>query len=113
MIRLAFPSGARALLGILAVLIGVAVVVPAARGGMRSSASIAKLAARVMRRDPGKEVGGNTQVATAAGRRLLGVPDRVNFMMALGPREVIVGGAGHDEVGALGDAAQIYAGGGP
>jgi hypothetical protein len=37
----------------------------------------------------------------------------VNFIMALGPREVIVGGAGHDELGALGDAARIHGGAGP
>ena len=66
-----------------------------------------------MRRDPGKRIGGNTQVGTRPGQRLIGVPGRVNFIMALGPREVIVGGAGHDELGALGDAARIYGGAGP
>jgi hypothetical protein len=52
-------------------------------------------------------------VATAVGARVLGVPGRVNFIMALGPRERIVGGSNHDELGALGDAAKISGGGGP
>jgi hypothetical protein len=36
--------------------------------------SKAELAARAMRLDPGARLGGNTQVATAAGARVLGVP---------------------------------------
>ena len=79
---------------------------------LTSNSSRARLAARLMRLDPGKPVGGNTQVGTAPGQRLVGVPARVNFIMALGPHEVIVGGAGHDELGALGDAAKIYGGAG-
>ena len=80
---------------------------------MGSGSSRNKLAARLMRLDPGKPVGGKTRVATAPGQRLLGVPGRVNFMMGLGPREVIVGGASHDELGSLGEADTIDGGAGP
>jgi hypothetical protein len=80
---------------------------------LASSAGRLRLAARLMRLDPGKQLGGNTQVGTGAGQHLLGVPGRVNFIMALGPHEVIVGGAGHDELGALGDSVTIYGGAGP
>jgi hypothetical protein len=104
---------ARAGLGTAAAVIGLGVLVPAAMGDVKSSSGRAKLAARLMRLDPGAQVGGNTQVATAAGARLLGVPRRTNYMMGLGRRSVIVGGAGHDELGVLGDAGRIYGGGGP
>lgn len=66
-----------------------------------------------MRLDPGAQVGGNSQVASAAGARLLGVPHRVNLHAGVGPREVIMGGPGHDELGVLGDAGRICGGGGP
>jgi Ca2+-binding RTX toxin-like protein len=113
MLTVAFPRWVRALVGVLAVVIGGVVVVPAVSGRAAASVSKDKLAARLMRLDPGARLGGNTQVATAAGARLLGVPGRANFTIGLGPREVLVGGARHDELGALGDAAQIYGGGGP
>lgn len=113
MFGLAFQRGPRAVLGAAAAVIGLGALVPAAMGDVKSSSGRAKLAARLMRLDPGAQVGGNTQVATAAGARLLGVPRRTNYMMGLGRRSVIVGGAGHDELGVLGDAGRIYGGGGP
>jgi RTX calcium-binding nonapeptide repeat (4 copies) len=63
--------------------------------------------------DPGARVGGNTQAATAAGARVLGAPERANFMVALGARERIVGGAGHDELQARGSADRVFGAGGP
>jgi len=109
----AFPGWVRALVGVLAAMIGVGVVVPAALGRAAASSGKDKLAVRLIRLDPGARRGGNTQVATAVGARLVGVPGRVNYMIGLGPREVIVGGAGHDELGALGAGARIDGGGGP
>ena len=113
MLGLGFHRETRVLFGALAVVISVAVVVPAALGAASSSSALDKLAARLRRLDPGKRVGGDTQVGTAPGQRLVGRPGRANFIIALGPHEVIVGGAGHDELGALGDAAKIYGGAGP
>ncbi|MBV8988868.1 MAG: hypothetical protein JO372_09950 [Solirubrobacterales bacterium] len=113
MFGLGLRRGVRVFWGALAVVIGVGVAVPVALGGVGSSSARNKLAARLMRLDPGKPVGGKTQVATAPRQRLVGAPGRVNFMMALGSREVIVGGARHDELGALGNAAKIYGGAGP
>jgi hypothetical protein len=107
------PNGARALLATFAVVICGWLVAPAALGRTGASSDRDRLAARVMRLDPGARLGGNTQVATAPGARLVGVPGRVNFMIALGPRERIVGGAGHDELGARGaTAARIDGAGG-
>jgi hypothetical protein len=108
-----FPRGARALPAAFAVVVCAGLVAPAALGRVGASSGRDRLAARVMRLDPGALIGGNTQVATAAGARLFGVPRRVNFMIALGPRERIVGGARHDELGARGAAAaRIYGAGG-
>lgn len=70
-------------------------------------------AARFLRVDPGARVGGNTQVAAAARARLVGVPRRVNFMLGLGPRQRIVGGRGHDQLGVRGLAGRIFGAGGP
>jgi hypothetical protein len=108
----ASPRRARLLVGTAVVMVGVAVMVSAASGRERPSASGGELAARLVRLDPGARVGGNTQVATAAGARVLGVGGRVNFVVALGARERIVGGAGHDELGARGAADRVYGGGG-
>jgi hypothetical protein len=89
------------------------VFVGGAQAGSRGGIGRERLADLLLRRDPGAAVGGNTQVATAVGARVSGVPGRVNFIMALGPRERIVGGSNHDELGALGDAAKISGGRGP
>jgi hypothetical protein len=102
--------GTWVLLGALAVGL---VFVGAARAGAPGEKGRERLADRLLRRDPGAAVGGNTQVATAVGARVFGVPGRMNFIMALGPRERIVGGSDHDELGALGDAARISGGAGP
>ncbi len=69
-----------------------------------------KLAARLLQLDPGARLGGNTQVATAEEALLAGVPGRVNFILGLGERQTIVGGPGHDQLGARGAGAQIRGG---
>jgi hypothetical protein len=84
-----------------------------ALAGERASGRSDRLAARLLRLDPGARLGGNTQVATVAEARLSGVPGRMNVMVGLGPRETIVGGARHDELGVRGDAGRIFGAGGP
>jgi Ca2+-binding RTX toxin-like protein len=74
-----------------------------------------RLAKVLLKRDPGKPVDGETLVATKTGAVLRGARRRINFEMALGRREVLFGGATHDELGAyIGiRGARIYGGGGP
>jgi hypothetical protein len=57
--------------------------------------------AKVLRkRDPGKRVNGVTLVGTKTGVVLRGARRRINFELALGRGEVLIGGATHDELGA-------------
>jgi hypothetical protein len=72
-----------------------------------------EFAVRLLRLDPGARVGGNTQVATPVGAGLVGVRGRVNFMLGLGHRQRIVGGRGHDQLGARGHGARVHGAGGP
>jgi hypothetical protein len=104
MLAVAFPRRTQALVGALAVVISVVAAVPAVVGNAEASADSDLLAARLMRLDPGARLGANTQVATVTRGRLSGVRDRVNFMMGLGSRQRIVGGASHDQLGARGAA---------
>ena len=104
MLAVAFPRRTQALVGALAVVISVGAAVPAVVGNAEASADSDLLAARLMRLDPGARLGANTQVATVTRGRLSGVRDRVNFMMGLGSRQRIVGGASHDQLGARGAA---------
>ena len=69
-----------------------------------------RLASRLLRLDPGALVGGNTQVASVAGARVVGVPGRVNFMLGLAARQRIVGGNGHDQLGARGAGGRVHGG---
>jgi hypothetical protein len=69
-------------------------------------------AARLMARNPGRRVAGNTVVSTIAGQRVYGDPRRPNFIMALGARETVVSSAVGDQVGAMGDRARIDSRGG-
>jgi RTX calcium-binding nonapeptide repeat (4 copies) len=113
MLAVAFPLGTRALVGALALMVCVGAAVPAVLGNAGARPDRDKLAARLLRLDPGARVGGNTQVASAAGARLLGVPGRVNFMVGLGPRERLVGGSEHDQLGAFGaGGARVHGAGG-
>jgi RTX calcium-binding nonapeptide repeat (4 copies) len=58
-----------------------------------------QLAKMLRKRDPGKRVGGRTLVGTRTEAVLRGARGRINFMMALGDRETLIGGQGHDELG--------------
>ncbi|HEY3943829.1 MAG TPA: hypothetical protein VGL78_01260 [Solirubrobacteraceae bacterium] len=62
--------------------------------------------------DPGARIGANTIVGTSNGDSLLGVANRVNFIVALGSGERMVGGRGADQLGALGRDATIQGGAG-
>jgi hypothetical protein len=92
-----------------------AACVPALVGDASAFTSREQLAKLLLRRDPGKRVRGTTLVGTKTGAVLRGAPGRINFMMALGDREVLVGGNGHDELGAYVGTrgVRIYGGAGP
>lgn len=62
--------------------------------------------------DPGARIGANTIIGTTNGDSLLGVPHRINFIVALGSRETILGGSRADQLGALGRSATIQGGAG-
>jgi Ca2+-binding RTX toxin-like protein len=100
-------AGARTPMMVVAVVVALGVLVPAT-SGQRASPGNRALAAQLLARDPGARVGGNSQVATATRVRVLGVPRRMNFILGLGPREWIVGGARDDQLGARGDANRVY-----
>jgi hypothetical protein len=113
MLAVAFPRGTRALVGALAVIVFVGAAVPAVLGNAGASPGRDNLAARLLRLDPAARVGGNTQVASALGRRIVGVPGRVNFILGLGHRQRIIGGNRHDQLGAHGHGARVHGAGGP
>ncbi|MBV8989278.1 MAG: hypothetical protein JO372_12040 [Solirubrobacterales bacterium] len=75
-----------------------------------ASPRLLALAARIARADPGRFVGGNTIVGTGDGGSLFGVPDRANFIFALGANETIFGGRDWNELGAVGNGVTIHAG---
>jgi RTX calcium-binding nonapeptide repeat (4 copies) len=112
MLAVAFPRGTRALVGALAVMACLGAAVPAVLGNAVASPDRDARAARLLALDPAARVGGNTQVATPAGVGLVGVPGRVNFMLGLGHRQRILGGNGHDQLGAHGHGASVRGAGG-
>lgn len=82
-----------------------------AAAGSGGDAARAGSAARLAALDPGARVDGNTVVVTGDGASVFGTPNRPNYILALGSRETIVGGArGADELGALGSGVTIRAG---
>ncbi|MGH3338588.1 MAG: calcium-binding protein, partial [Propionibacteriaceae bacterium] len=85
----------------------VAVGAPAA---LASAAGPRGQANRLLARDPGALVGGNTIVAINNGANIFGVPNRPNFIIGLGSGETIVGGRGPDQLGALSRNATIRGG---
>ena len=114
MLTVAFPRRTWALVGTLAAVACVLAAAPAVLGDAGASPGKDGLAARLIRLDPGARLGGNTQVATARRARLSGVRGRVNFMIGLAPGQRIVGGEGHDQLGAHGaPGARIHGGRGP
>lgn len=66
-------------------------------------------AAELARHDPGARVDGNTIVATGKDDDVIGVPDRPNFIIALGTGDRITGGDKDNELGALGENDTIVA----
>jgi RTX calcium-binding nonapeptide repeat (4 copies) len=98
------------LVGAGVVVAGVGAAAQVALEDARAGSGGERLAVRLLRLDPGALVGGNTQVASVAGARLVGVPGRVNFMIGLGPRQRIMGGGGHDQLGALGVGGSVHGG---
>jgi RTX calcium-binding nonapeptide repeat (4 copies) len=111
MLAFACPRWKRMLVGALAVVVVAAAAAPVllddAEAGLDDRD---RLAMRLLRLDPGALVGGNTQVASVAGARLVGVPGRVNFMLGLGARQRIAGGDGHDQLGARGAGGRVHGG---
>ena len=96
-----------ALVAAVTMVAGAAAAVPVAEG---ASSGKDRLAALLMRLDPGARVGGNTQVSTVPGAVVVGVGRRPNFVMGLASRQRIVGGQGHDELGARGAGTHIRGG---
>jgi hypothetical protein len=88
----------------------VLVIVAVWGAGAASAASESGLARLLARRDPGARLGASTVVVTGSAATVEGVPDRPNFVLALGSHETVVGGAKDDEIGALGDHDTIVAG---
>jgi len=101
------------------VVVSIVLVAVAFGGGLVGNAwgstNREQLAKLLLKRDPGKRLGAQTLVGTENGARLRGVAGRTSFMMALGDREVLIGGHGHDELGAYVGTrvVRIYGGGGP
>ena len=65
----------------------VALVAVGAAASVASAASPRGLASRLLARDPGALVGGNTIVGTDRGENIFGVPNRPNFIIGLGSGE--------------------------
>ncbi|MFL5832020.1 MAG: calcium-binding protein [Solirubrobacteraceae bacterium] len=68
--------------------------------------------ARLVARDPGARVNGDTIVVSGAGARVYGARGRPDFIAALGAHETIVGGNRDDNLAALGDGVTIIGGAG-
>lgn len=77
-----------------------------------AGASVWQLAKHLVAEDPGARVGGNTIVVTGKGEDVFGVPDRPNFILALGTGETISAGSKNSELGALGKDDAIDVGNG-
>lgn len=103
------------LAGLVLAAAGLCVLAPATAAVANGGGGDAKerLAAKLMKRDPGKRVGGKTQVSTRPGASIVGAPGRINFIIGLGRDQRIVGGRVHDELGAMAGGVSIRAGGGP
>ena len=96
--RIAVALGA-----VMATSLGVSALSSAHSGDHKPSAS------ELVGRDPGKRVGGNTIVVTGHDEDVVGVPDRPNFIIALGSGDKITGGGQNSELGALGENDTIVA----
>jgi hypothetical protein len=78
-------------------------------GGAAAADKHTKLAKLLAERDPGARVGGNTIIGTGNSEDLYAVPDRPNFIVALGDGETIHGAGEGDQLGALGTHVTIIA----
>jgi hypothetical protein len=110
MLAVGFARRLTVLVGALAAASCLAAAIPALVERAAARIATDRFAERLLRLDPGARVGGNTQVATAAEAVLVGVSGRMNFMMGLGPRQRIVGGPGHDQLGGHGTGAHVQGG---
>ena len=110
MLVFACPRWTRMLVGVSAVVACVGAAAGVALEDAEAGSARERLASRLLRLDPGALVGGNTQVASVAGARVVGVPGRVNFMLGLAARQRIVGGNGHDQLGARGAGGRVHGG---
>ena len=99
MLALAFPRRTLLVVGASATLICGATAA-SAQPPSPKKALLDRLAAKLLQRDPGARVGGSTQVATTPGATVVGVPGRMNFVMALSSRQQLIGGDMHDQLGA-------------
>lgn len=67
---------------------------------------------RLMSLDPGGLTGAETAVGAVPGARVSGVSDRPNFIVGLGARERVVGGAGADQLGVRAMGSSVFGGAG-
>lgn len=102
---------ATALAVVFALLYAAVVSAPAGARG-RVALTGRALAVHLAALDPGRPIGGNTVIGSSNGEFLVGVPRRINFIVAIGSDATIVGGQEADQLGALGRNATIDGGGG-
>jgi hypothetical protein len=112
MIRKLVFSPRGAVPGVFAGLVLAAFLAAAAGAQLGPAPTNTGLASHLAKLDPGRRVGGNTIVGSSSGDVLLGVPNRINFMIAVGSGETIVGGNAGNQLGALGTNATIRGGAG-
>jgi hypothetical protein len=101
--------------GVVTVVLAALASVAGLPGAASAAPDLERLAERLLKRDPGARLGGESQVATAPGAVLRARPGRINFMFALGDGQRLIGGSGHDELGAYHGArgVRIWGGRGP
>jgi hypothetical protein len=104
--------GLAAVFALLAALLYATVLVAPAGAQRQSGPSRRAFAEHLLKLDPGRPLGGDTIVGVSNGDLLLGDPNRINVMLALGSGETIAGGNRSDQLGALGKNATIHGGSG-
>ena len=102
--------GLAAVFALLAALLYAVVLAGPAGARRLAEQSRRALAARLLRLDPGRRIGGETIVGVTNGDVLRADANRINFIVALGSGETIVGGNRADQLGALGKNATINGG---
>jgi RTX calcium-binding nonapeptide repeat (4 copies) len=89
-----------------------ALFVPALSGRAQAHMSVKQFAKVLLKRDPGKRVGGTSMVGTKPDRVLRGARGRINFMVALVNGDRLVGGNGHDQLTAYPGTRRVRIDGG-